>query len=295
MAKVDHLQQLRGRSYYSDSPRSKTKRRSNYDSFHKQLTVDIRQGNVLNHYIHNENKFYNNLLETLQSRLRSTPNFFTELTDQQIMLYSKIAKFQFNVKTLWRKKSADVTLPNELEPFREILFGIHGQKEEGLSDKLLVFYEPCGTQISVWPNIKESIAYELLDHFCKQAKSSKKVFTDEGSFQTYDSLELVNLMQKRHIQLSKKDVTATWDEKNNCTKLMIPYLNVPLIMDNVHLNEAFPAWNILILHQDPNEILLTHAKWEADFRISQNRYLVKYIECTNPNSRMKSRFVQGRR
>lgn len=295
--KHDYLKRLVG----SSTERSSRPRRQYGDSFHKVVEISSHQATILNQYIINETKYFNKTVNLLQPRLKSNPHFFSELTDRQIALFALIAFYAFDVTTLINKKSENTELPERLEPYRDILFGIHGDKEIGLSDRLSVFYEQLSMQGNIWPYTREYMAFELLDFCIKQARpmrTARSTFEEEGNIDYFSTspevLQDVNLMQKRHIQLLKKDVELTWDEKNERTLIKIPHLQTPIKLEALNIVEHFNNWNFLIIHQDPQEIILTKAHWEIDFRTTFSRYLIKYIECINPNSKMKSRHLRGR-
>ena len=120
--KHDYLGQLAGRGI----ERQDRTRKFRGDSFHKTANVTPNQASVLNKHIAQENMYFNELIDILQPRLRNNPEFFSELTDEHIALFSLIAFCSFDVRSLLKKKSTDTELPPRLEPYRHILFGIHG-------------------------------------------------------------------------------------------------------------------------------------------------------------------------
>ena len=109
MAKVDHLQQLKGRSFYRDDQPT---RRGKLRVFNKYVEVTPHQAKMINIFIYNENAFYNLLVEHLNARLRGFPDFFLELTDRNIELFSKIAFCNFNITSLEGKKRKDTNVKN---------------------------------------------------------------------------------------------------------------------------------------------------------------------------------------
>lgn len=296
--KYDHLKKLVGRDITEKTYRSGRRPR---DNFHKQVEVNKRQAQTLNVFIANENRYFNIIIDILQPRLKNRPEFFSELSEKQIELFSKIAFHCFDVRTLAGKKSDKTELPTSLEPYRDILFGIHGDKERGLSDGLSVFYEGLGAMTSLWPFTRQYMAFELLDFCLKQSKamSTGRIFlSDDDEADAYrtspEVLEGASLMQKRHLQILKKDVELKWNEEKEVTEIIIPYLQTPLIIKQTNVTDQFKQWNMMIIHQDRNEVILTHASWEIDFKTTFNKYLIKYLDSVNPNARMKSRFVRGR-
>lgn len=297
--KYDYLKQMGGRDLSERKTHSSVRRR--YDSFHKTVDVTQHQAHVLNQYIFNENRYFNAIVDILQPRLKNRPEFFSELSEEQIKLFDIIAFYCFDVRTLAGKKSEKTELPTRLEPFRDILFGIHGDKERGLSDKLSVFYESLGSVASLWPSTREHMANEMLDFCLNQSKtmSAGRTFLsnddDADAYRTSpEVLEGATMMQKRHIQFLKRDVELKWNEEKEVTEIIIPYLKTPLIIKQTNITEQFQQWNMMIIHQDRTEVILTNASWEIDFKTTFNKYLIKYLDSVNPNAQMKSRYVRGR-
>ena len=283
--KYDHLRQMGGRSL-SDNRRS-FGRRGNIDSFRRNVRdVTPQQNNILETYIAQERNLYNELLDTLHARRRSTPEFYKQLTDKHVQLFCKLTRICFDVRTLANKKSEDTELPKLLESYRDILFGIHGEKEEGLSERFTVFYEICAKAAMVIPDTRENMARAFIEFFSNDA----------------GSLTTVNMMQKRHLQIRKDQVRHTWDEAEFVTKLYIPYFNQPFLVEadmGEYPTESRerqgdnPDWNLMIIHKDPNDILAgPNVPWVIDFKYSNNRYMLKYLESVNPESQMTSRFIR---
>ncbi len=309
MAKVDHLSQLKGRSFYGDD---RSTRRGKMRSFNKYVEVDGHQAKMINRFIKNETMLFNHMVEHLNSRLRGTPEFFLELTDRNTELFTKLAFCNFDVKTIEDKKRADTLLPKILHPYADILFGIHGKKEVGLSDKLAVFYSILAKPIPLMPTVRERMASELI-HFCinQAGVSSMATYGDDydaGNDKAYnaandkpsaysfkiENLEQASLLQKRHVQLHKDDIKVLWNAPLEQTEITIPYCKKPLILENLDLMEFYPDWDIMIVHQDPQDVMTTHSHWEIELRTTKQQYLYKYMECPNPEAMMKSRDAKRR-
>ncbi len=283
--KYNHLRQMGGQSL-SDNRRS-SRRRGNIDSFRRHLRgVTPQQNNLLENYIAQERNLYNELLDTLYARRRSTPEFYKQLTDKHVQLFGRLIRICFDIRTLANKKSEDTELPKLLEPYRDILFGIHGEKEEGLSEQFKVFYEICCNAAMVIPDTRENMARAFIDFFTN----------DMGS------LASVNMMQKRHLQIRKDQVKHKWNEEEFVTELLIPYFNRPLLVE-ADLGEYptesrerqgdNPDWNLMIIHKDPNDLLAgVNVPWVIDFKYLNNKYMLKYLESVNPESQMTSRFIR---
>ena len=296
MAKVDHLQQLKGRSFYGDDNRST--RRGKLRSFNKYVEVTPHQAKMLNIFIRNENTFYNLLVEHLNSRLKGSHEFFLELTDRNIELFSKIAFCNFDVTSLEGKKRKETPIPKVLHPYADILFGCHGDKEIGLSDKLKIFYETFAKKVSLLPVVRERMASELIDFCVEQAGTMSMNYGNDDEDRAYrfqpKALEHASIMQKRHVQLHKDDVQIVWNAPLEQTEITIPYVKKPLIIETLNLIEFYPDWTIMLIHQDPHDVLTTHSDWEIDIRTTKEQYIRTYLECPNPDSMMISRELRKR-
>ncbi len=284
--KYDHLRQMGGRTMSGERRSSRARR--NVDSFRRHVRdLTPQQNNILDMYVAQERNLYNELLDTLYARRRSTPEFYKQLTDKHIQLFGKLIRITFDIRTLANKKSEDTELPKLLEPYRDILFGIHGEKEEGLSEQFKVFYEICCNAAMVIPDTRENMARAFIDFF----------LNDLGS------LASVNMMQKRHLQIRKEQIRHEWDEAEFVTKLYLPHFERPLLVET-DLGEYptssqerqgdNPDWNLMILHRDPNDLLAgANVPWVIDFKyLNNSRYMLKYLESVNPESQMTSRFLK---
>ena len=293
MAKVDYLKQLQGRST-GNSDRVEPRRQFQRSSFRRQI-VDItpQQEKTLKGYINHETGFYNVLVEGLLSRLRTNPEFFTQLTEDQTKLFGKLCYMKYDVTQLTNKKSQDTQLPEILEPYRYILFGIKGDNEMGLSDKLQIFYKACSSHYIVHPTVREAMALEFLEWCSSQSSILKnKDYTQNQAYKhTPETLEKLSTLQKRHLQIPKKLITWKYDEQDEVTKIYIPHIKSPLKI-NGDLNDTHQNWNLIIVHQDPNSTGIgRNIHWEIDFRKINSHYLIKYVESANPIGKMESRFV----
>lgn len=298
MAKVDHLKQLQGRSWYSPNERMNKSRNYNSGSFHRTIRLSIPQQKTLLAYIYDETVLFNQLINHFQSRAKSTPDFFAQLTDEHKELFYKLLGENFDIRKLRNKKSSDIELPEELKPYHNILFGAHGDDEDGLSDKFSIFYEGAFFKGLILKDTKLNMAQELMEFFSNQAKEltkSKSFFesTDQSSRSSIETIEQVNHMQKRHVQISKAYARIEWDENKEYTKIYIPLLRNPIIVE-ADLRES-PSWTTMIIHQDPGTLPLgKEVAWEIDFRHTNYKYLIKYLETKNPMTQMKSRYVGNR-
>jgi len=280
--KYNHLKEMSSRGI--DRKQQKQKNYAN----HRDILPTPPQKNALKSLFVEEMKFYNNFIKLMQPRLKTSPSFYENIGERQKLLFVKLAQIGFNVRDITNRKSKNVVLPKSLEQYRDILFGITGDKEVGLNETLAVFYEICKHRAIVLSDTRKNMAYEFLNFYIKQTRSHDNMYT----------LEEVDKMQKRHIQLAKSQVTmslvrtATEFGDETHTEIKIPQLKTPLIMDADY--NDLQSWNIMIIHKDPSQLDLgnTNLNWEVDFRQTEDKYLLKYVETPNPIAKMNSRFIK---
>lgn len=287
--KYDHLRQMSGTTI-SESNRTTANRfpkRRNYSNHREIYPVAAQQIALMNLFT-GELNLYNNFVKNMQARAKNMPEFYTELGGRQKELFIKMTRIRFDIRTISNRKSKRVDLPDLLEPYRDILFGISGDTEQGIDEALAIFYEVCSYKTNVLLATRENMAYEFLTYYVNQSSSFDKPL----------GLSDVNNMQKRHIQVSKRDIATKiireehehgYDEH---TEIKIPQLRTPILMKS-NINDL-PQWNLMIIHKDPSQLDLgrTYLHWEADFKLTDNRYLLNYLETPNPISKMKSRFIK---
>jgi hypothetical protein len=270
------------------------------DNFHKPAVVHSDLQNIINRAIRGETTFYNYLLGILQPTLKRDPEYYATLTPAQVETFVKVAKTGYDVRSLINKKSKNVDLPADLEPHRDTLFGIAGDREMGMSERLIVLMEELRRPAAMMPDMKEAMAREMIEYHISQGKSMaqgriRSIDDEAPAFRnSMETLNQVNTMQKRHIQIQKKFLKMLYDHKNSRTAIYYPFLSSPIYVDGINLLEDMKNWNLMILHQDPGEIILTNAHWECDFRSIPGEYDLKYLEVPNPEAKMKSRHLRRR-
>lgn len=278
--KHNYLNQLKGR-YVTDN---RSRNNNRVESFSRPILPSNSQKMALQKLFNQETNLYNNFVENLQVKFRGSPEFIKMLTDRHRALFCALSRISFDIKSLKGKKSANTELPQSLEPFRDLLFGIRGELERGMPETFSIFYEMCAYNAMVLYDTKESMAYELIDFYHNQVSTKQ---------QNMSTLEVVTPLQKRHIQVRKPHVNIAWNEKKGISEVSIPHLRNPIKME-ANVND-FTQWNLIIIHKDPTVLDIgTDLEWEINFRNTQSKYLIKYIETPNPISKMKSRFVGNR-
>lgn len=263
-------------------------RQKNYAN-HRAIYPTNSQQRALSRLFREEMAFYNNFIECMQARLRNDPDFYDKLGNRTRELFVVMAQLGFDIRTIFNRKSKNVELPPLLEPYRDLLFGINSHGESGMSEKMAIFFEVCKHGALVLSDTRKNMAYEFLNFYTAQSRSNDNSYI----------LEVVDSMKKRHIQMAKSQVTTKVVHKDSgygdidtYTEIKIPQIKSPIIMRSDM--EDIQSWNIMIIHKDPSQLDLgsTVLDWEVDFRQTDDKYLLKYLETPNPVSKMESRFIK---
>jgi hypothetical protein len=229
----------------------------------------------------NELKYYNTLVSLLQNKARVYPASLTSLTQEQIKLFAALA---FSGDSLVALKKGGDPSPR-VAPFKD-LWTVNISKAFIKSDMELLF-DAAGTKVVLDPNTREAMASELLEFFIEQAHAfSSSVNSDkiEMAFKIApQTLNTVELTQKRHNQLPKKSLNWVWDHQNECSLVKTPYTTQPLKITGINLNEDVD-WDLLIIHQQPGVLLQWNTPWLVEFQKSSMRYQIKYLDMVNPNA-----------
>lgn len=155
--KYDHLKQMTGRSFSSDRP---TRSRSSYrnQSNHRPILLTAGQQTILQRAFKQELDLYNNFLTPMQALLRGMPEFYQELGERHKELFAQMTRIKFDIRSIFNRKSARVELPENLEQYRDILFGISNGSEAGISEQLAIFWRYVKIKqryylipVNVWP------------------------------------------------------------------------------------------------------------------------------------------------
>ncbi len=257
-----------------------------------EIEISKVDENRLKIFQFNELQYYNNLINILQNRARIYSNSLTSLTQEQIKLFAALA---FSGESLIELKKGKEPSPRTAQ-FKE-LWTVPNSKSYIKSDLEMVF-EAAGKNIVLDPNAKEAMASELLQFFIDQAHAFASAISSEKFNMAFkfapQTLNPMELTQKRHNQLPKKSLSWIWDSQNECTVVKTPYTIDPLKIYGVNLNEDV-EWDLLLIHQQPGVLVNWNTPWLAEFQRSSSKYLIKYLDMVNPNAGLAFNVAKKRR
>jgi len=232
-------------------------------------------GHRLQNYMKGELELYNQLVEHFNPTARTAPETFSAFTEKHINLLGMLSEYGGNVRKL--KKGH---IPNEFKQFESILF------DGSITERMKILMEAVVGSFPLTKSTKRSMAREVLKFYVDQARirSQRAPKSFDQEFKTTPkSLTVQTPISKRHLQLRRDEVKFTFIEDRDMTQVKIPYLSNPILVSGVDLTEK-QSWSLMIVHQIPNQMVLSHSPWVLDFRGIKSDYLVDYLDNRNDRS-----------
>jgi len=239
----------------------------------------------LNKFMNAELTYYNNLVDSFNSRLRCQPETILSLTGEWEKLFGVIAETGFKLYTL-RNAPVDHPLTPELEPFRDLLLGRTKEKKRYLSETLLVLLDTASLLGTILPSTRKYMALEILRYYKEQAKHSTQEIKGTGLMEgsTYKNnfcgLEKFDNTRKRHVQIPKEALKYQYTSEK-ILKIWTPYSSLPIEIPEFGNVDEKP-WNLLVIHQQPGEVSTQLSPWIVEFKNAAASYLIKLVEVSNP-------------
>lgn len=248
-------------------------------------------------FMNEELSFYNNLVDSFNSRLRSQPESIGLLIGDWERIFATCAEISFNVAKL-RNAGSGAELPKQLEEFRELLLGRDSEKKRYLTEKFIVMLECCSAPGMIHPLVRRNMALEVLRFYKEQAKSAlqeTRISGLEGTSykNSFTNLEKLDDTRKRHLQVPKEALKYKYDSVNKILRIWTPYNSVPFEIPNFGNVDEKP-WNLLLIHQQPGKVANHNTPWMLEFKNVPNQYMLKLLEVSNPYlSSAKFRFAKS--
>lgn len=283
------------------------KRRENRNvrrSWQFEVNIDPAEHTKLKAYMKHELDYYNLLVNGLASRMRTMPEVLLEANEDIIRLYLSCAETSFDPYKIFLMRKLDFvegeepSLPKQIEPFRKILFGVNNAGERRLTDRIALMCQLFGSPAIVHSTVRRNMAKEIIEFFKTNTKITRQAvpghLRNEQIFKSApQTLEIHDILKKRHLQIPKSIVTVEWDEENEVSLFKIPYYARKIEVPSINFLDGVTTWNYLILHQSPGKIALSRTPWVLDVRSIQYRYLLKYTDINT--SQFGTAFHQAKR
>jgi hypothetical protein len=196
--------------------------------------------------------FYNTIIENLESRCRAFPKQVADLTGAQIELLCESVKHN--------KLEETVLMPDWLQYVTRQL----------LKPKLVVI-----------PETKVMMTRSLFEFFRDQAQIFKEPINNDKLEISYkvspQNLSKLDSQQKRHVQIPRSQVRIKWDAEKDASSIFTPLNAEGIQVPGINLNER-DGWHMLVLRQEPGRWVQPDSPWLAEFRYTQNAYLIRLTD-----------------
>jgi hypothetical protein len=217
-------------------------------------TVWISEGDQkrIRQFALHELAYYNTIIENLESRTRAFPKQVAELTAAQIEAVCESVK--------------------------------HNQLTEGVQKPdwlAFVTGQILKTKVVLIPETKTLMTRTLFEFFRDQAQILKEPINNDKLEISYrvspQNLSKLDASQKRHVQIPRSQVKIRWDAEQDCSLISTPLNADPIQIPGINLNER-EGWHMMVLRQEPGRWVSSDTPWMAEFRHTQNQYLVRLTD-----------------
>jgi hypothetical protein len=196
--------------------------------------------------------FYNTIIENLESRTRAFPKQMAELTYTQIEAVCESVKQGVLTESVRAPEWLHFVTSQILKP-----------------------------RVVMIPEVKALMARTLFEFFRDQAQIFKEPVNNDKLEISYrvspQNLSKLDVQQKRHVQIPRPHVRIQWDHAREVSLIHTPLNAKPMEIPGVNLNER-EGWHMLILRQEPGRWVSTDTPWLAEFRHTNNQYLIRLTD-----------------
>lgn len=221
------------------------------------VIIDEADQRRIQQFALHELAYYNTLIENLESRTRAFPKQVSDVSDAQIE--AMCAAVQNNQ-----------LVESELVP--DWLQFVSGQLLK--------------TKVVMIPETKRLMTKGMFEFFRDQAQILKDPIQNDKLEMAYkvsaQNLSKLDAQQKRHVQIPRSQVRVQWDHANEQTLLFTPFNQKPIQIPSVNLNER-EGWHMCILRQEPGRWVQPETPWLAEFRHTNNSYMIRLTDSISPN------------
>lgn len=228
-----------------------------------------------------ERNLFNLLVERFSSQVRTNPDMILTLKNDWAKLFSALAIHGISSSVLISAIKGNA-LPEALSAFKTLVESRDKNKQPVLTQDMIVFMDGMDKHPHVHKEIRKNIVETMIEFYKIQAERYKEGRdSDEDVYKTApETLEQVNDMQKRHLQVPRTLLQIKYVEAEDKTEIRGPYWVSPLIIDGT-IPEG--DWNLAIVHQESGSIPSLATNWVMDFKRVPVPYMLRYLDMVNPN------------
>lgn len=219
---------------------------------------------------------YNQIVECMESRTRAFPRQVSELTNMQMDLFCELARVgavweQAAQHDMWQKPSWQLM-----------------KKDFYLNDRCVwpdwlqhVAKQVLNLKVVCIPDTKSMMLRTLLEFYREQAQILREPLHSEKEEVAYrvppQNISKQDAHTKRHVQIPRSTVKIKYENDTDQTLIYTPLTIDPISIPGINLNER-EGWHMLVIRQEPGRYVTTDTPWLAEFRQTQNQYLIKLVD-----------------
>ena len=231
-----------------------------------------------------ERQYHNTLITELNGKLRVLSTEILNLKDNHERLWGAVAQTATKLRSV-ASKPIDLW-PEDLRPFKDMI------AKDGkliMNERMLVLYDIAAADGNVHPQMRRSIALEILKWIQPQAKIMLGLSNSTTGQMNMPMLMLQPLdhNKKRHVQLLGTLASIAYDTVQRISTIKIPYSDSIITVKNQDLTKM-PADNIVIRQVPGREITIT-TPWQITIKEGHGRYMVDLIDITYDQPKRKKR------
>lgn len=246
-------------------------------SWQYNINVSDNDKKNLKAFFFQEYSLFVSLNNTLMSKLRRDPEILTLFENKERLdLFSTLVQYKINKIN---------PLSEQLTKFKNIIEEKTITGKNIIDENVKILFESASSKGEIFSQVRYNMAYSLMRFYCDQASIAIQPAPEDQLHKLpYQFIETPDDNQKRHVQLSRKNIKIEWNAENNQTLLYTPYTRDVITIPNENLTRN-RHWNYLIIHQRPGKYPLPTTPWQIDIRGTSEKYLINYLEMTNPKIR----------
>ena len=206
--------------------------------------------------------FYNSIVSAMQPLFTRNMSKFKSITPDMINLFGSMCKCGTNFDLI------DVTnLPDVLKCYKQTAIDVSNDYE------IKTIFNSASNQGRLIPDIRKGVGKEILKDFVEKASNYK-------SNRPIKIPEQRDLIIKRHIQIPKDSVIATYDKERNISTVITKYNSNKMFIKDKDFSK-FNNYKMMVLRQKPMIVnnkkrLLPQCQWEIELFEDKKSYLIDY-------------------
>lgn len=234
------------------------------------IEIDAISKRHLSFFISNELSYYNSLVNDVNMRLRAFPDDVMGMRGTYDKLWSAVAFGNVNLRALIKRP---ISKWHEIYKTAAFMLPTKDGKLV-IEDKKLMLFDALTAPGKIHPNMRRSMATELLKTAISQAENLSYIQkSSTGTMRSPVQMLLpAETHEKRHVQLTNDLFEMRYDREKKQSEIRVPYTDRPLVIKDHDVSDEKAT--VLIIRQ-PADGIDQNAPWQVSFMNTQHRYLME--------------------